>query len=128
MSLTSKVALSMRDSTFDFFAAAARAFTSLGKQEPPNPAPALRNSAEIRLSSPIPSATCLKSIPQMLDMFAISFTKEIFVARNELEAYFINSAVLGIHSSLVQLYGLYKSFNNFLAISSAYPITILSGF
>ena len=102
-SLTSKVAPSIFDSTLEYLAAAANAFTSFGKQEPPKPAPALRNKGEILLSNPIPSATCSKSIPHSFDKFAISLAKDILAARNELEAYLINSAVFELHSNLVHL-------------------------
>ena len=53
-SLTLRVASSIFESALDFFATADNALTSFGKHDPPNPAPALRNSGEIRLSSPIP--------------------------------------------------------------------------
>ena len=46
---------------------------------------------------------------------------------NELEAYLINSAVLGLHSNFGQLCFVYSSCITFLAISSSNPITILSG-
>ena len=52
----------------------------------------------------------------------------IFVAKNELDEYLINSAVLGLHSNFGHWCFLYKSFIIFFAISSANPITILSGY
>ena len=71
----------------------ASAFTSFGKQEPPYPTPASRNSGLMRRSRPMPRETSLTSAPRRSQMLAISLMKLILVARNALDAYLIISAV-----------------------------------
>jgi len=48
----------------------------------------------MRESLPTPSLTCSISAPTCSQMFATAFTKEIFIARNALEACLISSALL----------------------------------
>src|SRR3954463_12120048 len=67
---------------------------SLPKQLPPQPTPGLRNLAPIRESSPIPAITSGPSAPTRSQIFAISFAKPIFIARNALAAYLIISALV----------------------------------
>ena len=47
----------------------------------------------MRGSLPIPTATSFMSAPSASHILAISLMKDIFVAKNALEAYFIISAV-----------------------------------
>src|SRR5690606_13298306 len=70
----------------------ASACTSLGKQLPPYPIPGNKKRFPILLSVPTPLRTESTSAPSNSHRFAISFMKEIFVARNELAAYFVSSA------------------------------------
>ena len=70
-----------------------RAETSLGKQLPPKPMPALRNDRPMRGSWPMPSATVTTSAPTSSQTLAISLMKVILVARKALDAYLIISAV-----------------------------------
>src|SRR4051794_40331674 len=67
------------------------AAVSFGKHDPPKPGPAWRNFAPIRLSMPIALATSWTSQPTHSQRFAISFMKEIFVARKAFAAYLISS-------------------------------------
>ena len=69
---------------------------SFGKQEPPKPGPALRNDLPIRGSIPMQLATSSTFVPG-IDWHnnEIWLMKLIFVARNELFAFFIISAVWG---------------------------------
>ena len=75
-------------------AAASRARTSLGKQEPPNPSPALRKARPTRGSSPMPSATAPTSAPVSSQRWAISLMNEIFRARKVLVPYLTISALV----------------------------------
>ena len=70
---------------------------SLGRQPPPNPSPAFRNSRPIRLSNPIASASRVTSPPAAWHIWAIALMKLILVARNELAATLISSAVAMSH-------------------------------
>src|ERR1700690_1541750 len=92
-SLASMAALTMLSSTPRSDAIWRRAFVSLGKQDPPKPAPAWRNFGPILPSSPMPLATIFTLAPTFSHRFAISFIKDILTARKEFEAYFISSAV-----------------------------------
>ena len=58
-----------------------RASVSFGKQEPPKPGPACRNFDPMRLSSPMPRATCCTSASTASHRSAISLMKVIFIAR-----------------------------------------------
>ena len=108
--------------------------------------PEFKNSLPIRLSSPIPSATFEISDPTFSQMLAISLINEIFVARKELAAYLIISALVrsvvttgifrplgtdlgmsGGQSKLCSMRGLYSLSINFIAFVDADPMTILSG-
>ena len=52
----------------------------------------------------MPSETSLTSTPDFSQRFAISFIKEIFVAKKEFEAYLINSApLLDVKNNLAEL-------------------------
>src|SRR5437867_1460292 len=67
---------------------------SLGNQDPPNPNPAFMNFGLMRGSRPIPSTTSSTLMPpNASQMFASSFAKETFVARNAFVAYLTISAV-----------------------------------
>ncbi len=78
-----------------FFAVLIKAQVSLGKQDPPYPAPAFKKCGEILLSSPIPRATFVTSAPTFSHRLAISLIKLILVAKKALEAYLIISALSG---------------------------------
>ena len=69
------------------------ACTSLGRQDPPKPMPACREWGPMRLSKPIPAATCRTSAPSSSQICATSLMKEMRVARKALAAYLIISAV-----------------------------------
>src|SRR6266508_4072541 len=76
------------------WAAATRAWTSFGKQDPPKPNPAFMNFGLTRGSRPTPSTTSSTLMPpNASQMFASSFAKETFVARNAFVAYLTISAV-----------------------------------
>ena len=90
--LTSSTALSTRMEYPFLSAVFMRAFTSLGKQEPPYPQPGYRNLLPIRESAPIPLRTIFTFAPTNSQRFAISFIKLIRVANIEFAAYFIISA------------------------------------
>ncbi|MNL65316.1 hypothetical protein D3C87_1896320 [compost metagenome] len=70
------------------------ALTSLGKHEPPQPMPARKKAWPMRWSKPMPSATFSTSAPTRSQMLAISLMKEILVAKKQLAAYLIISALL----------------------------------
>ncbi|MNU09137.1 hypothetical protein D3C72_2555350 [compost metagenome] len=53
----------------------------------------MRNLVPIRLSRPMPRATCCTSAPVASQRSAISLMKVIFIARNALAAYLMSSAV-----------------------------------
>src|SRR5208337_3575878 len=78
----------------DFSAIRIKAWTSLGKQNPPNPIPGFRKDGPIRGSRPIPWATLVTSAPTTSHRFATMLMNEIFIARKELEACLISSAEL----------------------------------
>ena len=65
---------------------------SLGKHEPPKPAPANRNFAPIRGSEPMPLRTASMSAPTTSHSRASSFMNEIRVASIAFAAYFVSSA------------------------------------
>jgi len=65
----------------------------LGKHEPPNPAPGKRKLVPIRRSDPIPRRTSDTSASMMSQRLAISFMKDIRVARRLLATYLVNSAL-----------------------------------
>jgi hypothetical protein len=68
---------------------------SLGRHDPPYPGPALRNKLPIRGSTPIAFETiCIFVLGILAQILAIVFIKLIFVARKQLFAYLINSAVV----------------------------------
>src|SRR5581483_138559 len=74
-------------------AVATSADKSFPKQLPPQPTPAFKKLIPIRRSNPTPRITSVTSAPTDSHIDAISFAKLIFVARNELAAYFIISAL-----------------------------------
>src|SRR6185437_15940114 len=78
----------------DFSAMRINACTSLGKQKPPKPSPGFKKDEPMRGSSPIPSATLVTSAPTASQRLATMLMKEIFIARNELDACLISSAEL----------------------------------
>ncbi len=101
--------------------------TSLGKQLPPHPMPAFRNALPIRLSIPMPSVTWSMLAPESSHMRATAFVKEIFIARNELLACLMSSALFTSVTITGAFIGAYSSFMNFSARLFSTPITILSG-
>ena len=98
--LTSMAALSSQKLWPWYPAEVSRARTSLGKQEPPQPRPALRKLRPMRGSRPIPSATFSISAPVSSQSW-ISLMKLILVARNAFEPYLISSALTLSQSSRV---------------------------
>ena len=74
-------------------AVVARAVRSFPKQEPPQPSPAFRYNGEMRWSMPMAPATCVTSAPTRSQIWASSLMNEIFIAKNEFEAYLMSSAV-----------------------------------
>ena len=91
---TRSASLSMLKSTPARSASRMNAWTSLGKQKPPNPSPASKNRGPMRGSSPIARVTSLISALTFSHRSAIIFAYEIFTARNEFDACFISSALL----------------------------------
>ena len=80
--------------TYQSFEKFINAERSFGKQLPPKPGPALRNSGPILGSFPIAYVIVLTSVLGIFwQIFAIELIKLIFVARNALFEYFIISAV-----------------------------------
>ena len=69
------------------------AAVSLGKHEPPKPGPARRKSQPMRPSRPTPLETCCTSAPVRSHRSAISLMKAILVARKQLAAYLMSSAL-----------------------------------
>ena len=69
-----------------------RRYFVTGKQEPPYPNPGNRNRLPMRRSDPMPWRTMLMLAPVLLQILAISLTKEILVARKALAAYLVSSA------------------------------------
>ena len=67
-----------------------KALVSLGKHDPPKAGPALKKRLPILLSKPIPRETSSTLTPVFSHKFAISFIKEIFVAKKAFDSYFIN--------------------------------------
>ena len=105
--------------------------TSFGKQLPPYPKPGNKNLFPILESVDIPTLTISASAPNFSHKLAISFINDIFVAKNELEAYFVISADLT--SITITLFpvlknGEYISCIIAVALSELEPITTLSGF
>ena len=93
LSLTSTVVSTSRIGEPASAAVRASARVSLGKHEPPKPGPACRNLRPMRLSRPMPRATCCTSAPTFSQRSAISLMKVIFIARKALAAYLISSEV-----------------------------------
>src|SRR6266852_2583014 len=75
------------------FSTARNAIRSLGKHDPPYPIPGFINRDPIRESVPIPSLTCSTFAPTDSQIDATALIKEIFIARNALEACLISSAL-----------------------------------
>ncbi len=69
---------------------------SLGKQLPPKPRPGYKNCMPMRSSEPTASRTCSTSPPAASHSSAISFMKEIFVAKSAFDAYLTISALFGL--------------------------------
>ena len=92
-SLTATVASTRRDGAPQSCAIRISASVSFGKQLPPNPGPACKNFRPIRPSRPMPRATSCTSAPTFSHRSAISLMNVTFIAKNELAAYFVSSAV-----------------------------------
>jgi hypothetical protein len=101
--------------------------TSLGKHEPPYPAPASRKAGPMRWSMPMPWATTLMSASTFSHTRATSLMKEILVARKALLAYLIISAVYRLVISTGASSGLYSSATRAAAARSWVPSTMRSG-
>ena len=71
-----------------------KAATSLGKQEPPYPMPGRRNLGPMRLSRPMPRATCSTFASVASQRFETALMNEIFSARKAFEACLMISALL----------------------------------
>src|SRR5277367_1855944 len=69
------------------------AATSLGKQEPPYPIPGRRNLGPMRLSRPMPRATCSTLALVASQRFEMALMNEILRARKALEACLMISAL-----------------------------------
>ena len=66
---------------------------SFGKQEPPKPSPAFKNSFPILWSNPIIFETSSMFAPIFSESIAISLINDIFTDKNAFEEYLDNSAV-----------------------------------
>ena len=93
--------------------------------------PGNKKRLPILSSLPIPLRTISTSAPSNSQSWAISFMKVIFIAKKELAAYLVSSALF----SSIKITGLpwrtkgaYKSLSIFFAFSDEVPITTLSGF
>ena len=91
LSLTSTSVSTSRIGALASMASLVSARVSLGKHEPPNPGPGLRNLAPMRSSRPMPRATSRTSASRRSQRSAISLMKVTFIARNTLAAYLIIS-------------------------------------
>ena len=103
---------------------------SLGKQLPPNPAPALRYFEPIRGSAAMTRCTSITSAPSVSESLAISFIKEMRVASIALLAYLHNSddlSLININTCGVGHNGAYIFLRTSTARSSLAPTTIRSG-
>ena len=129
-SFTSSTALSTRI-VYPFCSAVLiRAFTSLGKHEPPYPMPGYKNLRPIRVSEPIPLRTIFTSAPTISQRFAMSFIKLIRVANIEFAAYLVISAdgiSIKITRKLFNKNGLYNLDISFSARADSTPTTTRSG-
>src|SRR3989344_4436043 len=89
--------------------------------------PAFKNDLPILLSIPIPSATFSTSAPESSQMLAIALMNDIFVARKELDACFMSSALLMSVTIICAFIWLYSSFMALIALSLSDPMTMRSG-
>ena len=93
--------------------------------------PGKRKRLPIRLSEPIPRRTISTSAPTCSQKLAISFMKEILVAKNAFAAYFVNSALLSSMKRIGlpwRVKGLYSSSMISRALLLVVPTTTRSGF
>ena len=102
----------------------------MGKQKPPNPIPAFKKLAPILLSEPIPFATSSILAPVFSHTLATALMKDIFVAKKELDACFISSALFTSVMITCECFiiGLYIFLNKNSACLLGTPATTLSGF
>ena len=107
-----------------------RALTSLGKQEPPKPAPAYRKSKPMRGSEPMPCRTSSMSAPSRSARLASSFMNEMRVASMALAAYLVSSAertLICRMRSRLRWNGAYSWRSSAVARSSSEPRMMRSG-
>ena len=129
-SLMAWVACSMLSSVPASVAMWARARTSLGKHDPPQPQPAYKKWLPMRESLPMPSRTCSISAPTFSASSAISFIKLMRVASMALATYLVSSALrtsIIISRSRLRRNGAYKARINSAAWSLSQPTTTRSG-